>query len=144
MTPSLPVRRTTQSVVLATLLALALSLVGWGRATARADTLTAPVIAVSGQTLSWNAIAGVSSYVYVRKVTGQADQYAVVNGTSVTPPVVPGQTVRYGVRTNVTGSAWAREVSITYPASTTSTVTPPTTTTPSTFRMGVTAGSAFS
>jgi len=107
---------------------------------ARADSLTAPVITVSGQTLTWNAISGVSSYVFVRKVSGQADQYSVVNGTSITPPAVPGQTVRFSVRTNVAGSAWAREVSITYPASTTPPPPPP----PSSFRMGITAGSAFS
>jgi hypothetical protein len=112
--------------------------------------LTAPVVTVSGQTLTWNAISGVTSYVYVRKVSGQTDRYATVTGTSVTPPAVPGQTVRYSVRTNVTGSAWAREVSITYPSTTTtattttSTTTSTTTATPSTFRMGITAGTAFS
>jgi hypothetical protein len=89
---------------------------------ARAATTDAPVIAVSGQTLSWTPISGVSSYVFVKKVTGQADQYSIVNGTSTTPAPVPGQTVRYGVRTNVTGSAWASEVSITYPATTTAPV----------------------
>jgi hypothetical protein len=141
MTPTLPARRTTPFAVLAVLLALALAAAAWPPATARADTLTAPVIAVSGQTLSWNAISGVSSYVYVRKVTGQADRYATVTGTSVTPPAVPGQTVRYSVRTNVTGSAWAREVSIVYPATTSAATT---TTTPSAFRMGITTGTAFS
>jgi len=105
---------------------------------ARADTLTAPVIAVSGQTLTWNAISGVSSYVFVRKVPNQTPQYSIVSATSITPPAVPSQTVRYSVRTNVTGSSWAKEVSIAYPASTTT--TPP----PSGFRMGITTGSAFS
>jgi hypothetical protein len=134
MPPILRTRGSTTPTAFVALLMLALTV---KPPAARADTLTAPVVTVSGQTLTWNAVSGVSSYVYVRKVTGQADQYAIVNATSVTPPAVPGQTVRYSVRTNVTGSTWAREVSITYPASTT-------TTTPSGFRMGITAGSAFS
>jgi len=139
MPPILRIRGTTTATALVVLLTLAFVLAAKPPAV-RADTLTAPVITVSGNTLTWNAISGVSSYVYVRKVPNQADQYAVVNGTSIMPPAVPGQTVRYSVRTNVTGSAWAREVSITYPASTTTTTTPP----PSGFRMGITAGSAFS
>jgi hypothetical protein len=135
--PTLRTRGATALVALLVLVAHPLA--------ARADTLTAPVITVSGQTLTWNAISGVSSYVWVRKVSGQPDQYATVNGTSVTPPAVPGQTVRYSVRTNVSGSAWATEVSIAYPATTTATTTTTTTTTtPSGFRMGITAGSAFS
>jgi hypothetical protein len=140
MSPTVPRKRARSFVVLATLLALALLFAVRTPSPASADTLTAPVITVSGQTLTWNAITGVSSYVYVRKITGQADQYATVTGTSVTPPAVPGQTARYSVRTNVTGSAWAREVSIAY-----STTTPPTTPPPATgFRMGVTTGTAFS
>lgn len=141
MTPTLPMRRTTPFAALVALLALALSLAAWAPANARADTLSAPVLSVSGQTLTWNAITGVSAYVYVRKVAGQGDQYAVVNGTSVTPPAVPRQTARYSVRTNVAGSAWAREVSIAYPASTPAPSAPA----PSSgFRMGVTTGTAFS
>jgi hypothetical protein len=141
MSPTVPHQRATSFVVLATILALALSFAVCTPSPASADTLTAPVITVSGQTLRWNAITGVSSYVYVRKITGQSDQYATVTGTSVTPPAVPGQTARYSVRTNVTGSAWAREVSISYSATT----PPPTTPPPATgFRMGVTTGTAFS
>ena len=79
------------------------------------DTKAAPTMSVSGNTVRWNAIPGVSSYVFVRKVPDQTPQYSIVSGTSVTPPVVAGQTVSYGVRTNVTGSAWADEVSIAYP-----------------------------
>jgi len=100
---------------------------------------TAPRMSVSGNSVSWTAIPSVSSYVFVRKVPGQTTQYSIVNGTSVTPPVVAGQTVTYGVRTNVSGSSWANEVSITYPAtSTTSTAID------GTFQMGVAAGSALS
>ncbi|HKG02181.1 MAG TPA: hypothetical protein VKB03_03305 [Conexibacter sp.] len=139
MSPTVPHQRARSLVALAAILALALSFAVWTPSPAAADTLTAPVLTVSGQTLTWNAITGVGSYVYVRKVTGQADQYATVTATSVTPPPVPGQTVRYSVRTNVTGSAWAREVSIAYAATT------PTTPLPATgFRMGVTTGTAFS
>ncbi|HZV74235.1 MAG TPA: hypothetical protein VFF79_11020, partial [Conexibacter sp.] len=79
--------------------------------------LDAPTLSASGTTLSWTSAIPASSYVFVRKVPGQADQYSIVSGTSATPPAVPGATVRYGLRTNVGGSAWAPEVSITYPAS---------------------------
>ena len=141
MPPTLRARGATTSTAIVVLLAVTSLLIATIAPAARADTLTAPVVSVSGQTLTWNAISGVSSYVYVRKVPNQTDQYTVVNGTSVTPPAVPGQTVRYSVRTNVTGSAWAGEVAITYPASTTTTTTTPP---PSGFRMGVTTGTAFS
>jgi len=80
------------------------------------DSQAAPAITVSGQTLSWNEVAGVTTYVFVRKVPGQADQYSEVSGMSVTPAPVPGATVKYSVRTAVTGSAWAPEVAITYPS----------------------------
>ncbi len=139
MTPTASRERTTTFALLAAIFALALSLTVWAPARASADTLTAPTIAVSGQTLKWTAISGVSSYVFVRKVTGQADAYSTVTGTSVTPSAVPGQTVRYSVRTNVSGSAWASEVSIAYPATTTP--PPPA---PSSFATGVTTGTAFS
>jgi len=86
------------------------------RRAAAGATAPAPTITVSGQTLSWNAVSNVNRYVFVRKVPGQADQYSVIKGTSITPPVVPGQTVRYSVRADTKGSAWAQEVSITYPA----------------------------
>ena len=86
------------------------------KGTQASATLPAPTISVSGQKLSWNAVSNVSRYVLVRKVTGQADQYSVISGTSVTPPAVPGATVRYSVRADATGSAWASEVSITYAA----------------------------
>ena len=141
MTPTASRERTTTFALLAAFLVLALSLALWAPARASADTLTAPTIAVSGQTLTWNAIAGVSSYVFVRKVSGQADAYSTVTGTSITPPAVPGQTVRFSVRTNVSGSAWAQEVSITYSTTTQSPPPPPP---PSSFTMGVTTGTAFS
>ncbi len=80
------------------------------------NVLAAPHIVVSGQTLSWNATTGVSDYVFVTKVPGRPDQYSEVTGTTTTPPAVPGQTVRYSARTNIEGSAWAQEVTVSYPA----------------------------
>jgi hypothetical protein len=82
--------------------------------------LQAPQLTVSGQTLSWARVANVNSYVLVRKVPGQAEQYSVVTGASVTPPPVPGVTVRYSVRTSVDSSAWSSEQSIAYPTAFTS------------------------
>jgi hypothetical protein len=139
MPPTASRARATTSAMLASTLAIVLSLAVWGPARASADTLAAPSLTVSGQTLKWTAVTGVSSYVYVRKVTGQTDQYTTVTGTSVTPPAAPGQTARYSVRTNVSGSAWAKEVSIAYSTTTTPPPPPP----PSVFAMGVTTGSSF-
>jgi hypothetical protein len=81
------------------------------------DETAAPVLSVSGTTITWNQVDSVDSYVFARKIPGQSTQYSIVRGTSVTPTSVPGTTVTYGLRTNVSGSTWAREVSITYPAS---------------------------
>jgi hypothetical protein len=76
----------------------------------------APVLRVSGNRISWARVADVGRYVLATKVPGRADAYRIVTGTRVTPPAVPGQSVRYGLRTDVRGSTWAREVSISYPA----------------------------
>jgi hypothetical protein len=108
--------------------------------TTTVDPKTAPTMSTSGNTVSWTAIPGVSSYVFVRKVPNQTPLYSIVNGASVTPPVVSGTTVNYGVRTNVSGSCWARETSITYPASPSPSPSP--TPVDGAFRMGVVAGSA--
>jgi hypothetical protein len=117
------------------------------------DPQTAPTMSVSGSAVRWAAIPSVSSYVFVRKLPGQTPLYSIVNGTSVTPPAVPGQTVSYGVRANVSGSAWADEVSIDYPETTPNPTPNPTPTpTPSptpqpidgSFQMGVVGGSALS
>jgi hypothetical protein len=82
----------------------------------------APTLTVSGQTLSWEPVSGVSSFVLARKVPNQPDEYSTIGGTTITPSSVPGTTVHYSIRTNVSNSAWAKEVSIAYPAA----VTPPT------------------
>jgi hypothetical protein len=109
------------------------------------DRQAAPTLSVSGGTVSWSKVADVTTYVFVRKVPGQPDQYSEVSGTSVTPPAVPGATVRYGVRTAVEGSAWAPEVAIVYaPSSPTPTppTTPPATTPPPTPPSEAPSGSA--
>lgn len=118
--------------------------------------LAAPTITVSGGKLSWSAVPKVSSYVFVRKATGTVDQYSVIDSNSIAPQAAPGQTVSYSVRTNVTGSYWATEVSVSYPATSVPTEsnagTESTLTTTNTeagassspFEMGVVAGSALS
>lgn len=81
----------------------------------RASTLRSPELSVSGQSLKWTHIRRIQDYVLESKVPDQAAQYSVVEGTSATPPPVPGVTVSYSVRTAVDGSAWSSEVSISYP-----------------------------
>jgi hypothetical protein len=76
----------------------------------------APTIAVSGQTLTWNRVDGVNVYVLLGKAPGRPETYSVEVGPSATPAPVPGATVRYTVRTAFYGSAWAPEVTISYPA----------------------------
>ena len=76
----------------------------------------APSMTVSGTTLSWNAVPGISTYVLRSSAPHHADEYSEVSGTSVVPPAVPGATVHYSLRTAVAASAWASEVSIAYPA----------------------------
>jgi len=78
--------------------------------------LTAPAIAVSSDTLSWTAIGRVHTYVLATRTPGQAVQTSVVNGTSTIPPVVPGVTAHYSVRTGISNSQWSSEVAISYPA----------------------------
>jgi putative glycosyl hydrolase len=105
------------------------------RADRAASVLKAPVLSVSGNTLSWNRVNHVSSYVIERKIPNLAADYTVTSSTSWTPPVVSGATVSYRVRTNVSGSTWSAARSITYPSApssgtttsgtTTTTQTPP-------------------
>jgi len=89
------------------------------------DTQAAPVLTVSGQTLSWDQVGGVSTYVLTQHAAGQAAQYTVLSGTSFTPPATPGATVYYSIRTAVNGSAWAPEVTISYPSAPPAEPTPP-------------------
>jgi hypothetical protein len=76
----------------------------------------APQLTASGLTLSWTRVAGMNTYVLASTVPGEAAAYLVLSGTSITPPPVPGVTVRYSVRTTTNGSAWSTEQAITYPA----------------------------
>ncbi|HEX3520120.1 MAG TPA: hypothetical protein VHT29_13895 [Solirubrobacteraceae bacterium] len=87
---------------------------GVGTPGEKVDTQAAPVLSVSGKSLSWNQVGGVSTYVLMQRVSGQAEQFSVVGGSSFTPTPVPGKTVYYSVRTAVNGSLWAAEVSITF------------------------------
>jgi hypothetical protein len=70
------------------------------------------VIAVAGETLSWDAIDPTHFYVLRRKLPGQPAEYALVKSLSVLPPVLAGRTVVYTVKP-VLGS-WSSEVSIAY------------------------------
>lgn len=80
------------------------------------DTQAAPALTLSGQTLTWNQVGNVSTYVLMERLAGQAERFSAVSGTSFIPTPLPGETVYYSVRTAVDGSAWAREVAITFPA----------------------------
>jgi hypothetical protein len=86
--------------------------------TAAAAPTSAPVLTLSGKTIRWARVATVDRYWLATSVTGKPTAYKLIYGLSITPPAVPGKTVRYGLRTDVAGSVWAREVSIAYPATT--------------------------
>jgi hypothetical protein len=81
----------------------------------RPNTQAAPVISVSGETITWSPIGGVSTYILASTAPGKATQYSVVSGDSIAPAAVPGQTVQFSIRTAVNGSAWSAEVSIAFP-----------------------------
>ncbi len=51
-----------------------------------------------------------------RQPLGHASVYRVIAKNSITPKPVPGATVRYRVKTDVSGSAWTHAVTITYTA----------------------------
>jgi hypothetical protein len=74
---------------------------------APADRRSAPTLSMSGQTLSWEAIPGVSSYIVVRTLPGRPARYSATSGTSLTVPAALATTARYSVRAAVAGSAWA-------------------------------------
>jgi hypothetical protein len=117
---------------------------------------SAPTLSVSGNTINWARVATVDRYLLATSQTGKATVYSVIYGLSITPPAVPGETVRYGLRTDVAGSAWAGEVSIAYPATTPTptptpsptpvptpspTPTPTPTPAPASFESGIVSGS---
>lgn len=80
----------------------------------------APVLKVNGNTISWSATGGLSTYTLatiLNPTTTRNTTYTMVSGTSYTPPAVPGQTVAYGLSEGAPGEGpWAKEVFITYPA----------------------------
>src|SRR5438105_2189543 len=54
----------------------------------------APILKLSGTTLTWSAISGVSSYEVAtvrHPTTTRNTTYQVVSGTSLKPPAVPGE-----------------------------------------------------
>jgi hypothetical protein len=108
------------------------------------DLLAAPALTLSGSSLAWNSVGGFATYVLVRRISGEVDQYTVVAGTSTTPAAVPGKTAHYSVRTAIDGSAWSTGVSISYPAAAPAAPTPASPPTPvsGSFQMGLTAGTA--
>ncbi len=81
---------------------------------------SAPVLSLNGDTVTWTALPGVTSYTLATvrdPATTRETTYKEVGGTSFTPPAVPGQTVNYGLAARMPeGGPWAREVSITYPS----------------------------
>jgi hypothetical protein len=79
----------------------------------------APTLTISGQTLSWTAIPGVSAYIVVRSLAGHPAQYSAVTGASFTMPAVLGATAHYRVRSAVAGSAWATATAAPLPGSAT-------------------------
>lgn len=80
------------------------------------DPQAAPTISLSGDTLTWQRVDGIGTYVLLSKPASGGETYAAVVGTTTTPTPLPGETVRFTVRTAVGGSAWSTEVAISYPA----------------------------
>lgn len=81
---------------------------------------SAPTLTVSGQTLSWSPIPGVSTYIIARTISGHAPHYSAIAATSVTVPALPGITAHYSVRTAVAGSAWSPSTAAPLPSATAS------------------------
>ncbi len=75
----------------------------------------APVVTVTGESLSWTDIAKVTSYIVETKASGISPQDAVVAATTLSPTGTAGTTVRYRVRTAIYGSAWSPEVAVFFP-----------------------------
>lgn len=71
------------------------------------DRRSAPAVTLSGQTLSWPAIAGVRTYILKRSLPGRRVRYTALAATSFTIPAGPAASARFSVRSAVVGSAWA-------------------------------------
>ncbi len=78
----------------------------------------APALRVRRNTLRWWQISGARTYVLA--VTIGRDRhhtrYRIVRGTHLRPRALPGRRVHYGVRVDVAGAQWSREVTIAYAA----------------------------
>jgi hypothetical protein len=81
-----------------------------------ADMRAAPLVTLSGETLSWAQVTGAGAYVVKSRAPGTHESHWIVYGTSVTPPAVPGATLEYTVRTAARNSEWSAPVTISYPA----------------------------
>jgi Polysaccharide lyase len=77
-------------------------------------TAVAPTLGVAEGVLRWDAIDPTGYYVLRRNVPGQISEYALVNDTSVLPPPIAGQSVRYAVKSAL-GSLWSPEITVTNP-----------------------------
>src|SRR4029077_9203954 len=73
----------------------------------------APSLVALGDVLSMEPFGSVNAYVLRRKVPGQAAEFVMVRSRAVQPPVIPGATVGYSVKSALGGS-WSAEVLITY------------------------------
>jgi hypothetical protein len=78
----------------------------------------APKLKARKQTLVWTSVAKGATYTVERNVHGGKTTYVEVAGLSLTPPPVPGHTVRYRVRASVTHAGWSKAVALAYPAET--------------------------
>ena len=79
----------------------------------------APVLRVSGTTLTWKAIPHVTSYKLATVLNPRNTHgtiYRLVTGMRFSPPAVPGQTVNYGLEANVPQARWSKEIAIKWPA----------------------------
>jgi hypothetical protein len=86
------------------------------RARARDASLEAPRLVALGHKLMWSRVGRVRDYILASQPAGQASSYRLLTKIAATPKPVPGTTVEYRVKTDVSGSAWTPPVAISYPA----------------------------
>jgi hypothetical protein len=113
--------------------------IGYRPGVSRHARQTAPTLRAVGRTLRWNRVGKVTTYVLVTSRPGRPNRYSEVSGTHATPPVAPGATVNYSVRTAVVRSSWSVTASIGYGGSTTPSA-PPAAGGPSKMVVGLNAG----
>jgi hypothetical protein len=96
-----------------------------GRPPSKHPPYAAPILRVSGATLSWTRIHGFKSYrlAWARAgTTSKSRSFRLVNGTHFRPRPEPGQTIAYRLKVNLSHSAWSRPVVITWPPARTTAV----------------------